>query len=119
MQIERCRAAAVAAAIAFAPPFAPPFAGSHADYALGDVLRSPYHMIIEPTVERAIASVGLLKPHDFAFLKRSDGSYTYAVLASRSWDDNGEELLTFVVSGDGATKTAREGRWPECVRPVR
>ena len=83
------------------------------DYALGDTVRSPSDMIIKATPEDAMDAADSLLKHDFAFVKRSDGSFTYAILAFRSRDS-----LTFVMSGTGSTKTVSRRRWTESVRPV-
>ena len=83
------------------------------DYALGDTTRSQSDMIIKATPEDAMDAADSLLKHDFAFVKRSDGSFTYAILAFRSRDS-----LTFVMSGTGSTKTVSRRRWTESVRPV-
>lgn len=88
------------------------------DYALGEALRSPAH-----TIQRGLAAIDSLKKHDFAFVKRSDGSFSYAIVAFRSfepasrgaWD---EECMTFVVSAAGSIKTVRKRHWAESVRMV-
>jgi len=44
--------------------------GFRSDYKLGDTIRSPSHiMVTEPS------AVSAFEKHDFAFVKRSDGSY--------------------------------------------
>jgi len=86
-------------------------------------------MIIEATTDLASRTVSLLSTHDFAFVKRSDGSYSFAILAYRSMDmdpirggaedeEGMEECMNFVVSEGGSTKMVRERRWVECVRLV-
>ena len=57
-----------------------------ADCTIGETLRSSSHMSIEAISEQDIQAIGSLDEHDFAFIKRSDGSYTYAILAYRSME---------------------------------
>ena len=99
--------------------------GFRNDYSIGETIRSLSHMIIEPTVTQATQSISSLSKHDFAFLKRSDGSYTYAILAYRSMvpkkgsiDGSMEECMVFVVVDDGSTKRIRKRDWIECVRLI-
>lgn len=100
--------------------------GFRSDYSLGETIRTPSHMTIEPTSEQAIRAVTSLKTHDFAFVKRSDGSYSFAILAYRSTkplkgaEDTSatEECMNFVMSDNGATKTIRERHLSEFVRLV-
>mmetsp|Transcript_26798 Transcript_26798/g.50782 ORF Transcript_26798/g.50782 Transcript_26798/m.50782 type:complete len:277 (-) Transcript_26798:9-839(-) len=104
--------------------------GFRGDYTIGETLRSSSHMSIEATSEQAIQAIGSLDEHDFAFIKRSDGSYSYAILARRSMEpikgaDNNdtaksmEECMTFVMSEAGATKMVRRRNWSNSVRLVR
>ena len=58
--------------------------------------------------------VSLLQIHNFAFVRRSDGQWTYAILAYRE----GDAALIFVVDTDGGTKTVRRGRWHSHIRLV-
>ena len=60
------------------------YTGYREDYLLGDVVKLSSHMIIESSPNRAIRAVESLQLHDFAWVKRSDGLYTYAILAYRS-----------------------------------
>lgn len=97
------------------------------DYALGETVRSPSHMNIEPTSAQAIRAASSLKSNDFAFVKRSDGSFSYAILAYRCMKRfrNSaknkiimEECMVFIVSSTGSTKMVRK-RQSESVRLVR
>ena len=95
------------------------------DYSIGETIRSPSHMIIEPTSEQAIQDISLLNKHDFAFVKRSDGSHSFAILAYHSMEptkkankESMEECMTFVISEDGATKMVRKSRWSESIHLV-
>ena len=107
-------------------------------YKLGDVCRSPSDMIVHQSNTDAIDSVALLNKMDQAFLKRSSGVWTCAVVAERSlqpklkgvknqWftsdeikdlPDNVEmeESLLFVIDEDGATKIVKRKRWGRFVR---
>jgi len=100
--------------------------GFRRDYSIGETIRSSSHMIIEPTSEQAIQAVSSLNKHDFAFVKRSDGSYSYAILAYRSMEpikgikdansNNTEECMVFVMSDAGSTKMIRKHHWSKFVR---
>jgi len=93
--------------------------GFRNDYILGDSVRCPSHMIADPTSQ----DISSLQKHDFAFIKRSNGSYSYAILAFRSFmptkDGTGtEECMTFVMKENGSTKIIREKKWCEFIRPA-
>ena len=75
--------------------------GFRRDYELGETLRSPSHMIAQPTFEENMDS---LQKHDFVFIKRSDGSYTYSILACRNEDG---ERMTFIPDNDASTNVIR------------
>lgn len=83
-----------------------------AEYKLGQVLRSSSHMNPDQT------QVSSLNNYDFAFIKRTDGTWTYAILAYRSTLDNGEECMMFVMNEAGSTKLIRRRQWGEFVRCV-
>ena len=101
--------------------------GFRRDYALGDTARVESHMIIETNPERAIDS---MCNHDFAWVKRSDGTYSYSILAYRSssgganeadeHDEEGqaEECMTFVLNNLGHTKVISKSQWGKCIRLV-
>ena len=77
-------------------------------------------MIIEPTCEKALQAVRSLNTHDFAFVKRSDGSYSYAILAYRinkpiKGTTHIEECMVFAVCGVGSTKMVHAKDWTESV----
>lgn len=121
-------------------------AGFRLDYSLGETARRSSHMIIETNTQRAIDAVdNTLSSHDFAWIKRSDGTFTYSILAYRSsaalsssaanydGDDNdddddanandkqrqvAEDCMTFVLSTAGCTKMIRRSQWGKCVRLV-
>ena len=60
------------------------------------------------------------KPHsyNFAFIKRTDGSWTYALLAHRYFDADEEECMMFVLQEDGTKKTIKKRQWASFVRAV-
>lgn len=84
---------------------------SHQPYALGDTLRCPSHMVIERSTASAVRAVDSLNEQDFAFVKRSDGTFTYASLASRSKGND----MTFSLGGS-TNKTVPMSKWRYCVR---
>ena len=95
------------------------------DYKLGDTLCSPSHATSEPNSRRACRAVSSLRVHDFAFVKRSDGSFSYAILAYRSVrpteksnNKSMEECMTFVLSSTGSKKTIFRSKWGKQVRLV-
>ena len=101
------------------PPFGRP-AGFRHDYQLGDPLVDPAHARVAPA-----GAAAALRVHDFAFVRRSDGDFTYAIFAYRSAEPvrrGGrtvlEECMTFVTSPEGHTKTVSRRRWDERVRLV-
>lgn len=100
--------------------------GFRSDYSLGSTLRSPSHVIIEDTSEQAIQAVDSLKMNDFAFVKRSDGSYSFAIFAYRSMeptkreyeDTNMGQCMNFLIGEDGSTKMVRSSHWSRSIRLV-
>ena len=104
------------------------YTGYRDDYLLGDVVKLSSHMIIESSTNRAIRAVESLQLHDFAWVKRSDGLYTYAILAYRSSTccpiiemsstKEDEEYIYFVVDDIGSTKMVPKSRWHINVRLV-
>ena len=115
-----------------APPFSKPSIeksslpkGFRKDYKIGETLRTPSHMIVEPTDEQACRAADSLDNHDFAFVRRSDGSFSYAIMAYRSVEPpergnqkSTEECMTFAMSGVGSTKKVRKKHWGKYVRLV-
>lgn len=103
--------------------------GFRNDYTLGDTVRSESHMLPpanKPTgSNQACQSASSLQKHDFAFVRRSDGSYAYAILAFRSLEQPGNsssytdsliEYMSFVISGSGSTKMLKKKQWSTHVR---
>eukprot|EP00956_Cyclotella_meneghiniana_P024146 scaffold48140_cov68-Cyclotella_meneghiniana.AAC.10 len=91
---------------------------STSSYAIGDVAQSSTHMVIETCVRAALINVCKLKTHDFAFVKRSDGSWTYAILAGYCKDTNNEDIMVFVTNKKGGSKAIKIRDWAKLVRPV-
>ena len=93
--------------------------GSRSDYILGGKVRSSSHMIVEDCSAAALYKVSQLKLHDFAFIKRSDGSWTYAILAyrNRSEVDN-EVFMMFVMNETGSTRCIKKTQWASFIRCV-
>lgn len=110
------------------------YTGFRNDYYLGDTVTSATHMVIESTTERAIQAVDILQTHHFAWVKRSNGLFTYAILAYRSCsplpkmggitsnddNDDGEngEYMYFVLNDSGSTKMVHKKHWSKCIRLV-
>lgn len=106
------------------------YTGYREDYFLGDVVKSVCHMVIEPTPKSALQAVESLQLHNFAWVKRSDGLYTYAILAYRSScplvesasssekKEVEEEYMYFVVDDIGSTKMVPKSRWHVNVRRI-
>mmetsp|Transcript_8977 Transcript_8977/g.15606 ORF Transcript_8977/g.15606 Transcript_8977/m.15606 type:complete len:532 (+) Transcript_8977:66-1661(+) len=79
---------------------------------LGDT-GSPQDMIVESGDEMDRLRLHDLRLHDFAFIQRSDGRWTYAIIA-----DRGYEMMRFVVDADGNTKAFSKRRWSSSIRLV-
>jgi len=112
-------------------------------YRLGDIAHTPRDMFVFKSNKDAMESASLLKKHDQAFLKRSDGLWTFAVIADRSFqpadapstrsrwhtqiDSDGHdkkstdmvECMLFVINEDGATKIVKKRHWGKYVRRIR
>ena len=83
------------------------------DYALGEKARSSSHMMSAICPQ----SVYQLKNYDFAFVKRSNGSWTYAILAYRSRGSSyEEEHMMFVLDEEGSSKVIVEKDWARYIR---
>ncbi|KAL7477062.1 hypothetical protein ACHAW6_002878 [Cyclotella cf. meneghiniana] len=78
-----------------------------------------YDMIYEPDQSKASQRVANLRIHDFAFVYRSDHTWTYAIIADRPVDGNGAEAsIRFVLDESGNTKTLKKKHWARYVRLV-
>lgn len=96
---------------------------AHPAYNLGDIGETK-DMVVFPSLDKksgqtkennpAIAAVSQLRHLDAAFVRRSDGKWTYALVA-----DGDDDELRFVVSPSGATKSIPKNLFHKCVRRVR
>lgn len=91
---------------------------SPVSYTIGDMAQSSSHMMIETCPQAALIHVCQLKTHDFAFVKRSDGSWTYAILAGHGKDIDNEEVMLFVINEKGCTKAIKKRDWSKLIRRV-
>lgn len=89
------------------PKAAAPHFGFRKDYNLGDKARSLSH------INHNIDDITSLKTFDFAFVKRGDGSWTYAILAA---SDEGH--MFFVLNNKGSTKCIKRQYWNDFIRCV-
>lgn len=96
------------------------------NYTLGQVVRDPIDMAVESSTQAATLVVAsLLHDFDAAFIKRSCGSWTYAILAEKILEEDEDNniseksKLRFVVNSQGSTKNLSFHKWGECVRLVR
>lgn len=80
---------------------------------LGDTCTSPQEMLIESNRACALEKVNSLQKHDFAFVLRKDGRWTFAIIADRD-----EDSIRFVVDFRGSTKTLSRNRWSSRIRLV-
>lgn len=78
---------------------------------LGDVGASGEMLDCDPLLAREL--VFGLRRHDFAFVLRSDGRWTYAIIAERQ-----EKKLRFVVDKNGSTKSVYRKDWLDSIRLV-
>ena len=100
--------------------------GFRIDYQLGETVRCTSHMMRE----QESSVIDSLNRYDFAFVKRSDGSFSYAILAQRTLEpiksssENSEsanttdveECMVFVMNQSGSTKMIRMRHWADKVR---
>ena len=88
------------------------------NYDLGDSLRCSSHIINDACPQAALERVSRLNNYDFAFVKRSNGSWSYAILASRFVGMYNDEYMVFVMNKIGSTKVVNRSQWAGCVRCV-
>ena len=91
--------------------------GFRKDYRLGDSARSVRHMKIETSLEQSFIEASKLKTYDFAFIKRNDGSWTYAICATQ-FKEAGEDCMLFVLNERGTTKVLKRRFWADFIRTV-
>lgn len=77
------------------------------NYKIGDIVLS--RDIANQTREKSMVAASKLRVGDCAFIIRSKGSYTYAVVKSRS--DLEDVSITFQVNSRGCTKTFKILQW--------
>lgn len=87
--------------------------GFRKDYKLGDPSRSAAHMLTAET----FAMASNLEAFDFAFVKRTNGQWTYSILAHRSGCAD-EECMIFVLDRKGSTKSIKRDLWASLIRCV-
>jgi len=98
--------------------------GFRQDYTLGETARCPSHIVTGLTSKKTTEAMNSLSIHDFAFVKRSDGRFTYAILAFLSNEEDKisnqslEEFMIFVLSDSGRTKMIKKSQQSEFVRLV-
>lgn len=86
-----------------------------ASYSVGDKGREE-DMIIDSKKETA-AAVALLRVSDAAFVRRSDGNWTYAVVKERV--DGNDASIKFKVNARGSTKSFPMSQWGSYIRRVK
>lgn len=91
---------------------------AHLGYELGDQVKEDDHIVIPKTATEAIQNASILNTFDFAFVLRSDDSWTYAIVAEKSFHKDLGLVLRFVLDKKGTTKTIRRKYWEKGVRPV-
>ncbi|KAL7549136.1 hypothetical protein ACHAWF_012405 [Thalassiosira exigua] len=60
------------------------------------------------------SAIGQLRHLDAAFVRRSDGNWTYALVA-----DGDDSQIRFVVNANGSTKSFPKSLWKKCVRRIK
>ena len=85
---------------------------------LGDIA-SPQDMHIEPNPQNAYENAASLQIHSFAFILRSNGEWTYAILANRPVESGPEASIRFVLDTEGRTKILKSKHWSRCLRLVK
>ncbi len=87
---------------------------SHHQYKLGEMLRSQDDVVNRRAGEGQlhVTLVSELRPNDHAFVRRSDGSFTYATVTHRLFDlKSNEEVVVFEVNSSGSTKIIPRSKW--------
>ena len=92
-------------------------------YTLGMPLQHPNHMALPPSTppegparEIATLQVANLQPQEYAFVRRSNGQWTFAQVAVRH--DQLEQLV-FIVNRGGSTKSFKRFEWPGFIRRIK
>ena len=84
---------------------------------LGDI-GSPQDMIIESNPSKVFQSIDSLKLYDFAWVKRSCGTWVYAIVAIIKSDVFANKSIQFVMDKKGSTKTLKAKYWINHIRLV-
>lgn len=84
-------------------------------YSVGDKGREE-DMVIAPKKDTA-AAVALLRVSDGAFVRRSDGNWTYAVVKDRT--DGPDASIKFRVNARGSTKSFPMSQWGSYIRRLK
>ncbi|KAL7466407.1 hypothetical protein ACHAXS_006706 [Conticribra weissflogii] len=93
--------------------------GFRKNYSLGMASRKLSDMVVEDDEVAAFELVSSLRTLDFAFVKRSNGQWTYSILAYRSVKtikNVHDENMTFVLDNTKKTKTISKHKWASCIR---
>ncbi|KAL3787533.1 hypothetical protein HJC23_013742 [Cyclotella cryptica] len=85
---------------------------------LGDIA-TPQDMHIEPNPQKAHENAASLRLHSFAFILRSNGDWTYAILTNRPVESGPEASIRFVLDTEGRTKILKSKYWSKCIRLVK
>ena len=85
---------------------------------LGDV-GTRQDMCIEHDLKKAHANAASLQIHSFAFICRSNGEWTYAIVANRPIESGPEATIRFVVDEKGNTKIIQCKYWSTRIRLVK
>ena len=82
-------------------------------YSLGDIPSSNRHMITPSSLKDGIEYASTLQPLDFAFILRSNGTWTYAVVCDilNCNNNNNKSSIKFVVDRQGCTRTIPKKYW--------
>lgn len=89
-------------------------------YTLGDTLRS-YEDTLHKESRRNSRAIRRLRQYDFAFVKRSNMTWSYAILADRrerkvhASVGKTEEMMIFVIARNGQTKSIFKRHWEKYI----
>ena len=73
-------------------------------------------MVQLASAENTVQAVDALQNFDFAFVRRSNGEWSFCQLVERKNNDEGEDIMTFCVNELGHRKSLRPIRWSNMVR---
>lgn len=101
-----------------AKPQARPSAENFQELELGDVA-SPQDMCIASSEQQAHDEAASLAIHSFAYVLRSNGEWTYAMLSDRPIETGPNASMQFVLNIEGNTKTLKAKHWASYIRLVK